>query len=93
MRRRHLSPRDGAEPLVHSVKDGRANILAGLNCKEAFEHDKHAQSLALLCLLQETAFAFADRKAVLAALSLFEAGSCGLADGLVVAKQTSHRPT
>jgi predicted nucleic-acid-binding protein len=37
-------------------------------------------------LLEETAFAFEDREAVSAALSLFESGSCGFADCLVVAK-------
>jgi predicted nucleic-acid-binding protein len=35
--------------------------------------------------LEETAFAFEDREAVAAALSLFEAGSCRFADYLVVA--------
>jgi len=54
--------------------------------KSAFEQDKHAQSLAVRSLLEETAFEFEDREAVAAALSLFEAGSCGLADCLVVAK-------
>jgi predicted nucleic-acid-binding protein len=54
--------------------------------KSAFEQDKHAQSLAVRSLLEETAFAFEDREAVAAALSLFEAGSCGFADCLVVAK-------
>ena len=37
-------------------------------------------------LLEETAFAFEDREAIATALSLFEAGSCGFADCLVVAK-------
>lgn len=36
--------------------------------------------------MEETAFAFEDREAVLAALSLFEVGSCGFADCLVVAE-------
>ena len=54
--------------------------------RSAFEQDKHAQSLAVRSLLEETAFAFEDRDAVLAALSLFEAGSCGFAGCLVVAK-------
>lgn len=36
-------------------------------------------------LLEETAFAFEDREAVAAALTLFEASSCGFADCLVVA--------
>ena len=34
----------------------------------------------------ETAFAFEDREAVAAARTPFEAGSCGFADCLVVAK-------
>jgi predicted nucleic-acid-binding protein len=54
--------------------------------RSAFEQDKHAQSLAVRSLLEETAFAFEDREVVFAALSLFEAGSCGFADCLVVAK-------
>jgi predicted nucleic-acid-binding protein len=59
--------------------------------KAAFEQDKHAQSLALRSLLEETAFAFEDREAVAAALSLFESGSCGFADCLVVAKHARQR--
>ena len=54
--------------------------------KSAFEQDKHAQLIAVRSLLEETAFAFEDREAVAAASSLFEAGSCGFADCLVVAK-------
>ena len=54
--------------------------------KSAFEQDKHAQSIAVRSLLEETAFAFEDREAVAAALTLFESGSCGFADCLVVAK-------
>jgi predicted nucleic-acid-binding protein len=54
--------------------------------KSAFEQDKRAQSIAVRSLLEELAFAFEDRAAVAAALSLFEAGSCGFADCLVVAK-------
>ena len=54
--------------------------------KAAFEQDKRAQLIAVSSLLEETAFAFEDREAVAAALSLFEAGSCGFADCLVVAK-------
>jgi predicted nucleic-acid-binding protein len=54
--------------------------------RSAFEQDKHAQSLAVRSLLEESAFAFEDRDAVLAALRLFEAGSCGFADCLVAAK-------
>ena len=54
--------------------------------KSAFDQDKPAQLLAVRSLLDETAFAFEDREAVAAALGLFEAGSCGFADCLVVAK-------
>ena len=54
--------------------------------RSAFEQDKHAQLIAVRSLLEETAFAFEDREAVAAALTLFESGSCGFADCLVVAK-------
>ncbi len=54
--------------------------------KSAFDQDKRAQSLAVRSLLDEIAFAFEDREAVAAALALFEAGTCGFADCLVVAK-------
>ena len=54
--------------------------------KSAFEQDKHAQLIAVRSLLEETAFAFEDRGAIAAALTLFESGSCGFADCLVVAK-------
>jgi predicted nucleic-acid-binding protein len=54
--------------------------------KSAFEQDKHAQLIAVGSLLEETAFAFEDREAVAAALTLFESGSRGFADCLVVAK-------
>lgn len=52
----------------------------------AFEQDKRAQLIAVRSLLEETAFAFEDREAVAAALTLFETGSCGFADCLIVAK-------
>ena len=54
--------------------------------KAAFEQGKRAQLIAVRSLLEETAFAFEDRETVSAALGLFEAGSCGFADCLVVAK-------
>ena len=54
--------------------------------KSAFGQDKHAQLIAVRSLLEETAFAFEDREAVAQALTLFESGSCGFADCLVVAK-------
>jgi predicted nucleic-acid-binding protein len=54
--------------------------------KSAFDEDKDAQSIAGRSLLEETAFALEDREASAAALGLFEAGSCGFADCLVVTK-------
>jgi predicted nucleic-acid-binding protein len=54
--------------------------------KAAFEQDKPAQSRAVRSLLDETAFAFEDRQAVEAAVALFDAGSCGFFDCLIVAK-------
>ena len=48
--------------------------------KSAFEQDKPDQLIAVRSLLEETAFAFEDRDAVAAALSPFEANSCGFAD-------------
>ena len=54
--------------------------------KSAFEQDKQAQLIAVRSLLEETAFAFENREAVAEALTLFESGSCGFADCLVVAK-------
>jgi predicted nucleic-acid-binding protein len=54
--------------------------------KSAFDQGKDAQLLAVRSLLDETAFAFENRDAVAAALALFEAGSCGFADCLVVAQ-------
>jgi predicted nucleic-acid-binding protein len=59
--------------------------------KSAFEQDKHALLIAVRSLLEETAFAFEDREAVAAALTLFESGSCGFADCLVVAKHARLR--
>ncbi|WP_213957544.1 type II toxin-antitoxin system VapC family toxin [Variovorax sp. dw_954] len=58
--------------------------------KSAFDQDKNAQLIALRSLLDETAFAFEDRESVAAAAVLFEAGSCGFADCLVVAKHARH---
>ena len=54
--------------------------------KSAFDQDKDAQLIAVRSLLDETAFAFEDRETVARAVTLFEAGSCGFADCLVVAK-------
>ena len=58
--------------------------------RSAFDQDKNAQLNAVRSLLEETAFAFEDRDAVTAAVTLFKAGSCGFADCLVVAKHARH---
>ena len=54
--------------------------------RSAFDQERDAQLIAVRSLLEETAFAFEDREAVADAVTLFEAGSCGFADCLVVAK-------
>ncbi len=54
--------------------------------RSAFDQDKDAQLIAVRSLLEETAFAFEDREAVADAVALFDAGSCGFSDCLVVAK-------
>lgn len=54
--------------------------------KSAFDQDKHAQSIAAPGPLDETALALEDREAVAVALGLFEAGSLGFADCMVVAR-------
>ena len=54
--------------------------------RSAFEQDKAAQLLAVRSLLNETAFAFEDRDAVTQAADMFEQGSCGFSDCLVLAK-------
>ena len=54
--------------------------------RSAFEQDKAAQLLAVRSLLKETAFAFEDRDAVTQAADMFEQGSCGFSDCLVLAK-------
>ena len=58
--------------------------------KSAFDQDKNGQLIAVRSLLDETAFAFEDRESVAAATALFEAGSGGFADCLVVAKHARH---
>ena len=52
----------------------------------AFDQGKDAQLIAVRSLLEEIAFAFEDRESVADAVTLFDAGSCGFADCLVVAK-------
>ena len=69
----------------------RVQVRQRLGPKSDWRHlscprDKDAQLIAVRSLLEDTAFAFEDREAVAGAVTLFEAGSCGLADCLVVAK-------
>jgi predicted nucleic-acid-binding protein len=54
--------------------------------RSAYGQDKAAQLLAVRSLLDEVAFAFEDREAVLLAVSMFERSSCGFADCLVAAR-------
>ncbi len=61
-------------------------VEAAWTLMSAFGQGKEAQLIAMRSLLEETAFAFEDREAVAAAVALFEAGSCGFSDCLVVAK-------
>ena len=58
--------------------------------RSAFDQDKAAQLLAVRSLLDEAAFAFEDREAVQQATVMFEHGSCGFSDGLVVARHARH---
>ncbi len=58
--------------------------------RSAFEQDKAAQLIAIRSLLDETAFAFEDREAVIQASELFERGHCGFPDCLVVARHARH---
>ena len=54
--------------------------------RSAFDQDKAAQLVAVRSLLDEAAFAFEDREAVVQAAEMFERGSCGFSDCLVVAQ-------
>ena len=54
--------------------------------RSAYQQDKAAQLLALRSLLEEPAFAFEDREAVIVAVSLFGQNGCGFSDCLVAAK-------
>ena len=54
--------------------------------RSAFDQDKSGQLIALRSLLNETAFAFEDREAVVHAAEMFERGNCGFSDCLIVAK-------
>ena len=58
--------------------------------RSAFDQNKAEQLLAIRSLLNETAFAFEDRDAVTQAADMFEHGSCGFSDCLVVAKHARH---
>ena len=54
--------------------------------RAAFDQDKAGQLIAVRSLLQETAFAFDDREAVMQAVEMFEGSTCGFSDCLIVAK-------
>lgn len=58
--------------------------------RSAFDQPKAAQLIAVRSLLDEAAFAFEDREAVSLAADLFERGSCGFSDCLVVAKHARY---
>ncbi len=58
--------------------------------RSAYEQDKSAQLLAVRSLLEETAFGFEDRAIVERAVGLFEQGSCGFSDCLIVARHAGH---
>jgi predicted nucleic-acid-binding protein len=58
--------------------------------RSAFDQDKAAQLIAVRSLLNETAFSFEDREAVDQAAYMFEQGTCGFSDCLVVAKHARH---
>lgn len=57
--------------------------------RSAYGQQKAAQMLALRSLLDEAAFGFEDRDAVVFAVSMFENASCGFSDCLVAAKHAS----
>jgi predicted nucleic-acid-binding protein len=54
--------------------------------RSAFEQTKPALMIAVRSLIEETAFAFEDRDAVIHATELFERSNCGFSDCLIVAK-------
>jgi predicted nucleic-acid-binding protein len=58
--------------------------------RAAYSQDKAAQLMALRSLLDEVAFAFEDRDAVVRAVTLFEQSACGFSDCLVAAKHARH---
>ena len=58
--------------------------------RSAYAQDKAAQLLAVRSILEETAFAFEDRDSVASAAVLFEQGTCGFSDCLVVARHAQR---
>ncbi len=54
--------------------------------RAAYKQGKAEQLLALRSLLDEPAFCFEDREAILQAVDLFEVATCGFSDCLVVVK-------
>ena len=54
--------------------------------RSAYCQDKAAQLSAVRSLLQETAFAFEDRKAIEQAVAMFESAACGFPDCLIAVK-------
>ena len=75
----------GRTPGPLRVKD---RVLAEAVCtlQPAFDQHKAAQRMAVRSLLDETAFGFEDREALIQAAGMIERGSCGFSDGLIVAK-------
>ena len=59
--------------------------------RSAFDQDKAGQLSAVRSLLDEIAFAFEDREAVKHAADMFEQGTCGFSDCLVVAKHARRQ--
>jgi predicted nucleic-acid-binding protein len=59
--------------------------------RSAYRQDKAAQLLAVRSLVDEAAFAFEDRDAVVLAVSMFEKATCGFSDCLVAAKYARLR--
>ena len=54
--------------------------------RSAYGQDKPAQLTALKSLIEETAFAFEDRAAVIESVAMFAKGSCGFSDCLIAAR-------
>ena len=79
----------GSTPESLLVTDG-VLVEAVWTLRSAYGQDKAAQLLALRSLLNETAFAFEDRAAVGRAVNLFEQGTCGFSDCLVVARHAQR---